>query len=78
MAAYVLGNVYKDSSKPHWNTIPAGRHKRDVVSVPAQQPECRLVIKNNMTYILCVSSLTSTFVAQASLSSYYHVLLPDT
>ena len=31
MAAYVLGNVCKDSSKPHWNAIPVGRHKRDVV-----------------------------------------------
>ena len=33
MAAYVLGNVCKDSSKPHWNAIPVGRNKRDVVSV---------------------------------------------
>lgn len=31
MAAYVLSNVCKDSSKPHWNAIPVGRHKRDVV-----------------------------------------------
>lgn len=31
MAAYVLSNVYKDSSKPHWNAIPVGRQKRDVV-----------------------------------------------